>query len=284
MRGKNSLLGILVILSFSCSQINEYSPKDLVKVTKAEMLERARNFKFPDVRKITFKNDKGQVITMDSLEKIRNPEEFAQDYYKDDEGDIVEIIIRKASEDDKIFHRKLLKVINDGPEPQRVEVDCAKKKTILQDVFERDQALRKEKRIDRKIDHENLEIITSLLDKCGMPTLTEVNDVQMAAIWAVLQHSSNKYRNKYMPILEAAANNGDIGWGTIAMMKDRTLMEDGQPQIYGTQVSRNPQTGEWELFELSEPEFVNKRREEVGFGPIQEYLDRWKIDFQVPQR
>lgn len=284
MIDKNITWVLLVMLSLSCSQQNEYVPKGLEKVEKAEMLERAMNFNFPDVGKIIFKNESGIVITMDSLEKVKNPEEFAQDYYKDDKGEIVEIIIRKATEDDKLFHRKLLEAINDGPELREVDVNCAEKTTILQNVFEKDQALRREKRIDRKLDHENLEIITSLLDKCGMPTLAEVNDVQMAAIWAVLQHSSNKHRKKYMPMLEAAAKNGDIGWGTIAMMKDRTLMEDGQPQIYGTQVSRNSQSGEWELFELTEPEFVNKRREEVGLGPIQEYLDRWNIDFKVPQQ
>ena len=247
MKGEFSFWMMLVLFLLSCSQQNEYLPEGLVKVSNEEMLDRAMNFNFPDLKRITFKNQAGQEIIMDSLKRIKDPAVFAQDYYKNDKGEIVEIIIRKASEEDKLFHRKLLTVINDGPELKKVEIVCTEKVKILQDVFERDQNLRRVKKVDRRVDHENLEIITSFLDKCGMPTLNEVNDVQMAAIWAVLQHSSKKHRMKYMPMLEEAARNGDIGWGTIAMMKDRTLMEEGQAQIYGTQVIKNSETGKWKI-------------------------------------
>jgi hypothetical protein len=104
----------------------------------------------------------------------------------------------------------------------------------------------------------------------------------MAAIWVVLQHSAARYRKPYLPALEAAAERGDIHWGTIAMLTDRTLIDEGQPQVYGTQVTRDPATGEWKLAELADPAGVDARRAERGMEPLAEYLQRYDIEFNVP--
>ncbi len=114
--------------------------------------------------------------------------------------------------------------------------------------------------------------------------MEEVDKTQMLAIWLVFQHSSNQYRKKYMPLLEEAAKSGALDQTAIAMMKDRTLKDDGEAQVYGTQVVKNNTTGEWELYTLENPGFVNKRRAEIGFEPLQEYLNRWDITFNVPQQ
>ena len=114
-----------------------------------------------------------------------------------------------------------------------------------------------------------------------MPTLEEVNEVQMSAIWVAFQHGDNANRKKYLPLLEKAARKGDLRASQIAMRKDRTLMMDGEPQIYGTQITKSGD--EWSLYDLQNPKTVNKRRAEMGFGPLQDYLKRWKIEFNVVQ-
>ncbi len=173
--------------------------------------------------------------------------------------------------------------MENGPELKPVPIDCANKAGILQEVFDRDQLARRENRVDRQTDHANLEIIASFLEQCGVPTKDEVDEEQMAGIWAVLQHASNRYRKQYLPLLEAAAARGDISQGTIALMKDRTLVEDGRPQVYGTQVTTDPATGISKLAPLLEPAYVNQRRAAAGMGPLQEYLERFGITFAVPQ-
>ena len=60
----------------------------------------------------------------------------------------------------------------------------------------------------------------------------------MSAIWVVFQHGNNAYRKKYLPLLELSAKRGDLKATQIAMMKDRTMMMAGQPQVYGTQVTK----------------------------------------------
>lgn len=67
-------------------------------------------------------------------------------------------------------------------------------------------------------------------------------------------------------------------------MQDRILMMDGKPQIYGSQITQNNETNEWELYKLDNPEFVDKRRTEVGLEPLKEYVQNWNIEFNVKQK
>ena len=63
-------------------------------------------------------------------------------------------------------------------------------------------------------------------------------------------------------------------------MQDRKLLFENKPQIYGSQISKNPVTGEYELYNLMKPEGVNERRKQMGLGPIEEYLSIWDIKFE----
>ena len=60
-----------------------------------------------------------------------------------------------------------------------------------------------------------------------------------------------------------------------ALMKDRILMDDGKPQIYGTQWHNG------KLYKLESPENVNKRRKEMGLEPLEQYLKIFNIEHQL---
>lgn len=161
------------------------------------------------------------------------------------------------------------------------QIDCANKVELLQHVFENDQRVRTQKvpfKETVEVNHENLEIVVSLLENCGMPTLEEVSREQLGAIWLVLQHSVHpKYTEKYFPYIEKATNDGDLKKEQYALMKDRILMNQGKPQIYGSQMKRG------KLYKLAEPEKVNARRREMNMEPLEEYLKNFNIPFDVPQ-
>ncbi len=158
-----------------------------------------------------------------------------------------------------------------------VEVDCNKKSEILSEVYISDQKIRRENNLIKyaKEDHRNQELIISIIEKCGMPTLNEVNQEQMDAIWLGLQHTENKYRIKYFPLIEKAVKNGDLRKEQYALMKDRILMDEGNPQIFGSQIKNG------KLYDLEEPETVNERRQEMGLEPIEDYLKRFDITFDA---
>lgn len=154
-----------------------------------------------------------------------------------------------------------------------VEVDCSKKGEILSEVYISDQRIRRENNLikNAKEDHRNQELVISIIEKCGMPTLREVNQQQMNAIWLGLQHTEHKYRVKYFPLIEEAVKNGDLSKQQYALMKDRILMGEGKPQIYGSQIKNG------KLYDLEEPETVNQRRKEMGMEPIEDYLKGFGI-------
>ena len=159
---------------------------------------------------------------------------------------------------------------------QLVEINCQHRQSILQEVFESDQSMRTNGgSINARVDRENLATVVSLIEKCGMPTLEEVTQNQMMAIWLVFQHGDNASRKKYLPQIRKSVENGDLEEGQLALMEDRILVNDGKPQIYGSQF--RIEDGDLVLYELANPETVDKRRAKVGLEPLSEYLNRFNI-------
>lgn len=277
---KNLMLLILsFILFIGCQQDQTYQPSSLVKVSEEQLIQNAKNYELPNPEALIYKNINGKTLSLDSLRNIEDPESLAADYYQNTEGVMVEAIIRKATKKDKELIKKIEAAFKEGPDVNTVEVNCEDKKQLLKGVYEKDQGMRKGKRpFDPKVDHANLETIISFIEKCGMPRLEEVSREGMDAIWLVLQHAPAKYQSKYIPILEESAKLGDIDKGSIALMKDRALMNEGKPQIYGSQFVGN------ELYDLYEPAYVNQRRAELGMEPIEEYLKKVGIEFNVEQK
>ena len=157
-----------------------------------------------------------------------------------------------------------------------IEVDCSKKHQILSEVYESDQRIRKSNELIKyaKEDHRNQELVISIIEKCGIPTLKDVTQNQMNAIWLGLQHTNKKYRKKYFPEVEKAVENGDLSKQQYALMKDRILMDEGKPQIYGSQIKNG------KLYKLDNPETVNERRREMGMETIEDYLKHFNIEFK----
>ena len=160
-----------------------------------------------------------------------------------------------------------------------IEVDCTKKDSILNMVYDSDQRIRKENNLIKyaKEDHRNQELVISIIEKCGMPTLAEVSQKQMNAIWFGLQHTDKKNRKKYFPKIEKAVQNGDLNKQQYAQMKDRILMDKGKPQLYGSQIKNG------KLYTLDSPKTVNERRKEMGLQPIEDYLKSFGIEYKISE-
>jgi hypothetical protein len=280
MNYKILIFTVLIALS-SCKE-KKYEPNDLTKLSDSEIIEKAKNKDFPDIETVVYKTDKGEIISIDTLQANYDVTEWTADWYADNNGNVKEFVLRKATEKDKILQQKIKEAVEYQPPIELVDIDCDNVQEILQNVFDSDQGMRTNGgEINPITDRENLTTVISLIERCGMPTLKEVTDVQMSAIWVVFQHGDNANRKKYLPLLEKSAKNRDLKATQIAMMKDRTLMNDGEPQVYGTQVTKNGD--KWILYNLENPETVNKRRAEMGFEPLQDYLKRWDIEFNVKQ-
>ncbi len=118
------------------------------------------------------------------------------------------------------------------------------------------------------IDSTNINYIESIFKTKGYPGKSMVGEPTNTVAWSVLQHS-NKI-GEYLPLVKRAGEEGEIPMNLVAMMEDRYLMNEGKPQIYGTQGRMDDDKNY--IWPIQDPENVNKRRKEAGFdSSIEEY-------------
>ncbi len=129
---------------------------------------------------------------------------------------------------------------------------------------------------------ENKQKLLELLDQYGWPTATEVTEYAAAGAALIINHTDYELRSKYFPMLEEAFRSGEAQPLRYAKMRDRLLVEEGKEQLYGTQIKFEELVKE--PFPIKDPEYVDKRRAEIGLGPLSEYLKaRFDIDWDVEQ-
>lgn len=115
------------------------------------------------------------------------------------------------------------------------------------------------------IDSTNQLIVFQLIDKYGWLPQSEVGEDAASSIFYVVQHSSPSAMEKYFPLLQKRAQEGEASKIHAAMMEDRLLMWQGKKQIYGTQASNTgSEDGSMRIWPIEDPEHVNKRRAAVG--------------------
>ena len=275
----------LVILLLYCNQNTFYQPEDLSELTEAELFDAENGIKEYSQNNVVYKNKFGHILSFDSLRKVKygcfNNIFFAK--YINEKNEIVEIVLRPATQNELETKAKISLAWEKQPVIKLEEVDCKEIGQILDTIYELDQGMRQNGNlIDTAIEHKCLNKAISIIENCGIPTLNEVNEHQMTALWLVFQHTHHNIRKQYFPLFLKSAENGDLKMSQIALMIDRMLMQEGKPQKYGSQVQAGCQT-DWELYNLENPETVNKRRFEMGMIPLKEYLHNYGIKFEVEQ-
>lgn len=130
---------------------------------------------------------------------------------------------------------------------------------------------------------ENEERLLELLDQYGWPTASAVTEYAAAGAALIINHTNYNLRRKYFPMLEEAFKKGEAQPLRYAKMCDRLLVEEGKEQLYGTQIKYE---GMIRLpYPIEDPEHVDKRRTEIGLGPLSSYLKaRFDIDWEVNQK
>lgn len=286
MKYKSHIYLLTVLLIASCNNDKKIVPDNLRKLSEKEQIEIAEKRMNYNYDTVVYKNEARETITADSIAKISTDENFASDVYLNKSNEPEIIIIRRATEHDKDFISQIAAIYNqEVVEPVLIiDIDCAQIKEILIEVYSLDQNMRMDgSPFDPSIDRENLVKVISLIENCGMPTLENVNKKELLAIWLVFQHADNYHRKKYLPQLKKSAENGDLRKSEMALMEDRILMDDRKPQIYGSQITDNEERNGWMLYDLENPESVDRRRADVGLEPLNEYVKQWDIEFDIKQ-
>jgi len=121
--------------------------------------------------------------------------------------------------------------------------------------------------------------ITQLIDERGYPGKSLVGTKYQSTAFLVIQHADHEVQLKYLDVLKAAADAGEVRWSSIALLIDRVRQGEGKMQIYGSQVSRNSETNEFFFGPIEQPYKVDSIRQSVGLGPLTEYAQNWDFKY-----
>jgi hypothetical protein len=172
---------------------------------------------------------------------------------------------------------------------------------ILNDIFERDQSIRKsydeleagktsdptaKKEILEKMkkqDAENLSVITKILDTKGFLGPEEVGNNASLAIFLVIQHADLATQEKYFPLLKKASEEGKLSKTNIVFLEDRISVGKTGKQLYGSQISIDKRTGKPALLPIVDESNVDRRRASVGLEPLSDYAKRFGINY-IPKK
>jgi hypothetical protein len=126
--------------------------------------------------------------------------------------------------------------------------------------------------------------VIKIIDERGWVGKSLVGGQANMTLWLVIQHAPLETQEKYLPMLKESVLKGESKGSHLALLEDRIQMRNFKPQTYGSQITTDPNTGERIVYEIKDPEYVNKRRKEVGLGPIQDYVKRWGIEWTIEQK
>jgi len=102
-------------------------------------------------------------------------------------------------------------------------------------------------------------------------------------LFLVIQHSDIETQEKYLPMMRDALSKGNARASSLVLLEDRVALGKGEKQIYGSQVGRDQETGEYYILPLIDPDNVDKRRAEVGLETIQDYISNWEMTWDVEE-
>lgn len=124
-----------------------------------------------------------------------------------------------------------------------------------------------------QLDQQNIVYIDSILTQHGYPGKSLVGAPANLAAWYVIQHSERI--DDFLPQIKIAAETGELPFRLYAMMLDRSLMNNGMPQRYGTQAVTyfwgTPEEVNL-IWPVEDPDRVNALREEAGYEQtLEEY-------------
>jgi len=129
----------------------------------------------------------------------------------------------------------------------------------------------------------NLIKIKKILDEHGWLGADVIGKQGNMTLFLVIQHSDIETQEKYLPMMREAVKKEKASVGDLAFLEDRVCLRKGEKQIYGSQVGRDQKTGEYYILPLIDPDNVDKRRAEVGLGPIQGYISYWGMKWDVEE-
>jgi len=123
----------------------------------------------------------------------------------------------------------------------------------------------------------NLIKTKAILDKYGWLGKDIIGDQGNTTLFLIIQHADLATQTKYLPMMREAVAHGNAVAANLALLEDRVAIRQGKKQIYGSQIARDPDTKEYYVSPLDDPDNVDTRRANVGLNTMAEYVQYWQM-------
>jgi hypothetical protein len=130
-----------------------------------------------------------------------------------------------------------------------------------------------------ELNQKNARELDSIIRVKGWPKISDVGQSGARAAFLIVQHSNLELQEKYLPTIKALCEIKEARWSGYALMYDRVQVLQKKPQLYGSQLDYNTSTQKFELFPIEDEKNVDKRRAEMGLGPLADYVSQWGIKY-----
>lgn len=132
------------------------------------------------------------------------------------------------------------------------------------------------KALDRqieRIDAENRASLRDIFDRHGFPTPEMIGRDGVSSVFVLVQHADDDpvFQAHALALAEPLMQRRDLSRQQYAMLADRVLLAQDQPQLYGTQYK--VEHGKIAVLPLTDPENVDARRARMAMGTLASYLD-----------
>ncbi|HUO83883.1 MAG TPA: DUF6624 domain-containing protein [Thermoanaerobaculia bacterium] len=124
-----------------------------------------------------------------------------------------------------------------------------------------------------RVDRSNAGKLQSIIDQYGWPSAATVGEDGMEAVFVIVQHADHDpaFQARCLAAAEQAYRSREMDGETFALLIDRTRVNAGRPQLYGTQV--RVIDGHLEALPIEDAGNVDSRREGLGLTPLSKHLD-----------
>ncbi len=121
------------------------------------------------------------------------------------------------------------------------------------------------------LDMQHTARLKEIVEDVGWPGKSIVGEDGALAAWLLVQHADldPKFQEQCLKLMEQALREGEVAAKDVAYLTDRVRVNQGRPQVYGTQF--HTVNGLLVPKPIEDPERVDERRRHVGLGTMEEY-------------
>ncbi|WP_109127229.1 DUF6624 domain-containing protein [Dyella sp. C11] len=124
------------------------------------------------------------------------------------------------------------------------------------------------------VDAANTSWLKGVVARAGFPLPTQVGKQGVMDAWLLVQHADRDpaFQSSVLAQLEPRAKDGTIRPSDYAMLVDRVRINQGKPQLYGSQFTGDPsKPGDMHMEPVEDAAHLDERRSGMGLMPSGDY-------------